>query len=131
MLMSTMSSLNMHKHKHEKKAYAYAHVAAVLASYAYVYSCACVASEGRPLTTVHKCRINQDPPYLYNLFHNRFSASRRSTRNNSKSNLPKCRLSGNWSTLFCLSQSKRTYFQNTFERATISCFKRKADAYFF
>ena len=80
MLMSTMSS-----HKHKKGTYTYAYVAAVptsaQASYAYVYSCACAASEDRPLsaavlksvTMVHKCSINQAPPYLCNLFHNRFS----------------------------------------------------------
>ena len=42
---------------------------------------------------VHKCRINQAPPYLCNLFHDRFSVSGRSTRNESQLNFPKCRLS--------------------------------------
>ena len=42
---------------------------------------------------VQKCSTNQAPPYLYNLFHDRFSVSGRSTRNMSPLNLPKCRLS--------------------------------------
>ena len=41
---------------------------------------------------VDKRRINQAPPYLRNLFHDRFSVSGRSTRNKSQLNLPKCRL---------------------------------------
>ena len=45
------------------------------------------------VTMVQKCRINQAPPYLCNLFQDRFSVSGRSTRNKSPLNLPKCRLS--------------------------------------
>ena len=45
------------------------------------------------VTMVQKCRRNQAPPYLCNLFHDRFGASGRSTRNMSQLNLPKCRLS--------------------------------------
>ena len=45
------------------------------------------------VTMVQKCRINQVPPYLCNLFHDRFSVSGRSTRNKSQLNLPNCRSS--------------------------------------
>ena len=38
-------------------------------------------------------KTNQAPPYLCNLFHDRFRVSGRSTRNMSLLNLPKCRLS--------------------------------------
>ena len=51
---------------------------------------------------VQKCRTHQAPPYLCNLFHDRFSVSGRSTRNMSQLNLPKCRLStGQRSFAFC------------------------------
>ena len=42
---------------------------------------------------VQKRRINQVPPYLRNLFHDRFSVSGRNTRNKSQLNLPKSILS--------------------------------------
>ena len=45
------------------------------------------------VTMVQKCRTNQAPPYLCNLFHDKFSVSGHSTRNMSQLNLPKCRLS--------------------------------------
>ena len=45
------------------------------------------------VTMVHKCSRNQAPPYLCNLFQDRFSVSGRSTRSKSQLNLPKCRLS--------------------------------------
>ena len=38
-------------------------------------------------------RTNLAPPYLCNLFHDKFSVSGHSTRNMSQLNLPKCRLS--------------------------------------
>ena len=48
------------------------------------------------------CQRCQAPPYLCNLFHDRFSVSGRSTRNKSQLNLPKCRLStGQRSFTFC------------------------------
>ena len=45
------------------------------------------------VTMVHKCRTKQAPPYLCNLFHDRFKVSGRNTRNMSQLNLPKSRLS--------------------------------------
>ena len=42
---------------------------------------------------VQKCRINQAPAYLCNLFRDRFSVSGRNTRNKSQLNLPKSILS--------------------------------------
>ena len=80
---------------------------------------------------VHKCRINQAPPYLCNLFHDRFSVSGRSIRNKSQLNLIMQII--NWSTLFCLSQGKRIYnLLSEYIRATINIlsFKRKAAAHF-
>lgn len=45
------------------------------------------------VTMVYKCRTTQVPPYLCDLFHDRFSVSGRNTRDMSQLNLPKCRLS--------------------------------------
>ena len=45
------------------------------------------------ITMVYKCRTKQVPPYLCDLFHDRFSVSGRNTRDMSQLNLPKCRLS--------------------------------------
>ena len=45
------------------------------------------------VTMVHKCRTKQAPPYLCDLFHDRFKVSGRNTRNMSQLNLPKSRLS--------------------------------------
>ena len=45
------------------------------------------------VTMIQQCRTNQAPPYICNLFHDRFSVSGLSTRNMSQLNLPKCRLS--------------------------------------
>ena len=42
---------------------------------------------------IHKCRTKQAPPYLCDLFHDRFKVSGRNTGNMSQLNLPKCRLS--------------------------------------
>ena len=41
---------------------------------------------------VHKCRNDLAPSYLSTLFNSRFSVSKRSTRNDSCLDLPKCRL---------------------------------------
>ena len=79
---------------------------------------------------VHKCRINQAPPYLCNLFHDRFSVSGRSTRNKSQLNLPQCRLStGQRSFAFC--GAKEYNLLPEYIRATnnILRFKRKAAAH--
>ena len=45
------------------------------------------------VTMVHKCRTKHAPPYLCDLFHDRFKVSGRNTRNMSQLNLPKSRLS--------------------------------------
>ena len=42
---------------------------------------------------VYKYGTKQVPPYLCDLFHDRFSVSGRNTRDMSQLNLPKCRLS--------------------------------------
>ena len=81
---------------------------------------------------VHKCRINQAPPYLCNLFHDRFNVSGLSTRNKSQLNLPKCRLSTGQRS-FAFRGAKEYNLLPEYIRATnnIFRFKRKATAHFF
>ena len=81
---------------------------------------------------VHKCRINQAPPYLCNLFHDRFSVSGGSTRNNSQLNLPKCRLSTGQRSLAFHGAKESYNLLPEYIRATnnILSFKRKAAAHF-
>ena len=83
------------------------------------------------VTMVHNCRINQAPPYLCNLFHDRFSVSGRSTRNKSQLNLPKCRLSTGRRS-FAFRGAKEYNLLPEYIRVTnnILSFKRKAAAYF-
>ena len=74
------------------------------------------------VTMVQKCRINQAPLYLCNLFYDRFSVSGRSTRNKSQLqiNLP----NADYQLINALSpfvgQKNTTYSQKTFRRLTIS-----------
>ena len=65
------------------------------------------------VTMVQKCRTNQAPPYLCNLFHDRFSVWGRSTRKMSQFNLPKCRLSTGQRSFAFLGQKNTTYSQKT------------------
>ena len=81
---------------------------------------------------VHKCRINQTPPYLCNLFHDRFSVLGRTTRNKLQLNLPKCRLSTGQRS-FAFRGAKKYNLLSEYIRATnnIFNFKRKAAVHFF
>lgn len=83
------------------------------------------------LIMVQKCRINQAPPYLCNLFHDRFSVSGRSTRNKSQLNLPKCRLSTSQrSFAFRGTKEYNLLPEDIWATNSISSFKRKAVAHF-
>ena len=80
---------------------------------------------------VQKSRINQAPQYLYNLFHDRFSVSGRSTRNKSQLNLPKCRLStGQRSFAFRGAKEYNLLPEDIWATNNISGFKRKGIAHF-
>ena len=80
---------------------------------------------------VHKCRINQAPPYLCNLFQDRFSISGRSTRSKSQLNLPKCRLStGQRSFAFRGAKEYNSLPEDIRVIKNILSFKRKAAAHF-
>ena len=79
---------------------------------------------------VQKCRINLAPPYLWNLFHDRFSVSGRSTRNKSQLNLPKCRLlTGQRSFAFRGAKEYNLLPEDIRATNNISSFKRKAVAH--
>ena len=83
------------------------------------------------VTMVHKCRINQAPPYLCNLFQDRFSVSGRSTRSKSQLNLPKCRLStGQRSFAFRGAKEYNSLPEDIRVIKNILSFKRKAAAHF-
>ena len=84
------------------------------------------------VTMVQKCRTNQAPPYLCNLFHDRFSVWGRSTRNMSQLNLPKCRLStGQRSFTFRgLAKEYNLIPENIWNLNNISSFRRKVAAHF-
>ena len=88
------------------------------------------------VTMVQKCRTNQAPPYLCNLFHDRFSVSRRSTRNMSQLNLPKCSLhlgrlsTGQRSFAFRGAKEYNLLPENIRNVNNISSFKRKDAAHF-
>ena len=76
-------------------------------------------------------RTNQPPPYLCNLFHDKFSVSGRSTRNMSQLNLPKCRLStGQRSFVFHGVKEYNLLPENIRNLNNISSFKRKVAAHF-
>ena len=80
---------------------------------------------------VHKCRINQAPPYLRNLFQDRFSVSGRSTRSKSQLNLTKCRLStGQRSFAFRGAKEYNSLSEDIRVIKNILSFKRKAAAHF-
>ena len=80
---------------------------------------------------VHKCRRNQAPPYLCNLFQDRFSVSGRSTRSKSQLNLPKCRLStGQRSFAFRGPKEYNSLPEDIRVIENILSFKRKAAAHF-
>ena len=77
------------------------------------------------VTMVHKCRTKQAPPYLCNLFHDRFKVTGRNTRNMSQLNLPKKTYLTylknqlvNALSPFA-GQKNTTSFQETFEAQTI------------
>ena len=93
--------------------------------------CICQKLRLNTVTMVHKCRINQAPPYLCNLFHDRFSVSGRSTRYKSQLNLPRCRLSTGQRS-FAFRGAKEYNLLPEYIRATnnILSFKRKAAAHF-
>ena len=75
------------------------------------------------VTMVYKCRTKQVPPYLCNLFHDRFSVSGRNTRDMSQLNLPKCRLStGKRSFAFCGAKEYNLLPQNIRNINDISSF---------
>ena len=83
------------------------------------------------VTMVQKCRTHQAPPYLCNLFHDRFSVSGRSTRNMSQLNLPKCRLStGQRSFAFRGAKEYNLLPENIRNLNNISSFKRKVPSHF-
>ena len=77
------------------------------------------------VTMVQKCRANQAPPYLCNLFHDRFSVSGRSITNMSQLNPPKCRLStGQQSFAFRGTKEYNLLPENIRNLNNISSFKR-------
>ena len=83
------------------------------------------------VTMVQKCRTNQAPPYLCNLFHDRFSVSGRSTRNMSQLNLPKCGLStGQHSFAFRGAKEYNLLPENIRNLNNTSSFKRKVPSHF-
>ena len=78
----------------------------------------------------HKCRRKQAPPYLCNLFQDRFSVSGRSTRSKSQLNLPKCRLStGQRSFAFRGAKEYNSLPDDVRATENILSFKRKAAAH--